>query len=365
MSANDSNDTLSIGHEVHAFEAGDANTKYGLETDLSVANLDDDNTFEIPVVKFDEAGHITFAETHTVTIPENFDKVAVAVTGKDSVAVNGASAAATIQADTLTDTLTFDVGNRWIQIAGNDSADKITVYHAAPGNQINTTKVGAETPNYGAAFDIPEVKYDEAGHISAVATHTVTFPTPSLNDLTASTASVVTGIQMVDGTLTITQTNANVGTRALTEYAIGSSNADIVATDSINTAFSKLQVQMHEEETNRANAVTDLQNKITSEETARIEAINALDYSSPAIANEYISEVTQTDGKIAVTRTALPDYSEYWTKISTLQETVRAQGETIATLQSTIAELITRIEALEAYHTPEETPEEETPITGE
>lgn len=361
MSASDSNDTLSIGHEVHAFEAGDANTKYGLETDLSVANLDDDNTFEIPVVKFDEAGHITFAETHTVTIPENFDKVAVAVTGKDSVAVNGASAAATIQADTLTDILTLDVGNRWIQIAGNDDTDKITVYHAAPGAQTNTTKVGAETPNYGTAFNIPEVKYDEAGHISGVATHTITFPTPSLNDLTASTASVVTGIQMVDGTLAITQTNANVGTRALTEYLIGSSNEDIVATDSINTAFGKLQVQMHEEETNRAEAVTNLQNKITSEETARIEAINALDYSSPAITNEYISEVTQTNGKISVSRTALPDYSNYWNKISTLEETVRTQNETITTLQNTITGLIARIEALEAYHVSEE----ETPITGE
>lgn len=361
MSGSDTNDTLSIGHEVHSFESGVANTKYGLEANVSVASLDTNNTFKVPVFKFDEAGHVTMAETHTVTIPENFDKITVAVTGENSVAVNGASAAATISADTLTDELIFDIGNRWIQLAGNDSANKITVYHAAPGKPTNTTKEGPETPKYGDAFNIPEVKYDEAGHISGVTTHTVTFPTPSLNDLTASTASVVTGIQMVDGTLAITQTNANVGTRALTEYTIGSSNADIVATDSINTAFGKLQVQMHEEESNRANAVTDLQNKITAEKTARVEAINALDYSSPAVANEYISEVTQTDGKIAVARVALPDYSDYWTKISALEETISTQGETIAVLQSTITGLITRIETLEAYHASEE----ETPITGE
>jgi DNA/RNA endonuclease G (NUC1) len=88
----------------------------------------------VPVLKFDEAGHITFAETHTVTVPENFNKVVVTVTGKDSVVINGASAAATIEADSLTDTLTFDVGNRWIQIAGNAGNDKITLYHAAPGD---------------------------------------------------------------------------------------------------------------------------------------------------------------------------------------------------------------------------------------
>lgn len=423
MSADDSNNTLSIGHEVHDFEAGDANTKYGLETDLAVADLDDDNTFEIPVVKFDEAGHITFAETHTVTIPENFDKVAVTATGKDSVAVNGASAEATIQADTLTDTLTFDVGNRWIQIAGNDGADKITVYHAAPGNQTNTTKVGNETPDYGVAFNIPEVKYDEAGHISGVTTHTVTFPTPSLNDLTATNSSVITGLSMTDGKLSITQTNANVGTRVLTDYVIGTNNADVEATDSINSAFGKLQVQMHDEETNRANAITNLNNALTqtitdldtklsnnlnseaqerskqdgilqanieaealartnadnglqgnidaeAEERAkqdgilqgnidteilnRENAIKALSYTSAAVSGQYVSEVTQTNGKISVTRAGLPDYSSYWNRITELEKLTQAQDKTIQDLSLAIEGLIGRIEALEAHHQPEE-----------
>ena len=426
MSANDSDNTLFIGHEVHAFEAGDANTKYGLETDLSVANLDDDNTFEIPVVKFDEAGHITFAETHTVTIPENFDKIAVAVTGKDSNAVNGASAEATIQANTLTDTLTFDVGNRWIQIAGNDGADKITVYHAAPGNQTNTTKVGNETPDYGIAFNIPEVKYDEAGHVSGVTTHTVTFPTPSLNDLSETSASVITGLSMTDGKLSITQTNANVGTRALTDYTIGTNNADIVATDSINSAFGKLQVQMHDEETNRANAITNLNNALTqtvndldtklsndlsseaqerakqdgilqsnidaealartnadntlqgninteAEERAkqdgilqnnidaeilnRENAIKALSYTNAAVSGFYVSEVSQTNGKISVTRAELPNYSANWKRIEDLEKLTEAQDKTIQDLNLVIEGLVSRIEALEAHHKPEEEPE--------
>ena len=81
---------------MHNFESGSANTKYGLETNVTVSDLDVDNTFEVPVLKFDEAGHITMAETHTVTVPENFNKVDITTTGKDSVAVNGASAKATI-----------------------------------------------------------------------------------------------------------------------------------------------------------------------------------------------------------------------------------------------------------------------------
>ncbi|WP_291627926.1 hypothetical protein [Clostridium sp.] len=63
---------------------------------------------------------------------------------------------------------------------------------------------------------------------------------------------------MTDGKLSITQTNANVGTRTLADYIIGTNNADIVATDSINSAFGKLQVQMHEEKTARENEDTKL-----------------------------------------------------------------------------------------------------------
>lgn len=387
VSGDDTNDTLSIGHEVHNFESGSANTKYGLETNVTVSDLDKDNTFKVPVLKFDEAGHITMAETHTVTVPDNFDKVAITVTGKNITSFDTSGIDTTLEADSLTDTVTFNVGNRWIQLVGDPSTDKVSIYHTAPGNQTNSTKTGSETPNYGDPFDIPEVKYDEAGHISGIATHTVTFPTPRLNDLPVSDASVVTGIQMVGGTLAITQTNANVGTRVLTDYVIGTDNTDIVAADSINAAFGKLQVQMHDEETDRANKIANLDTKLSKniedldikltkavedEVATRANAvtdlqdkINALNYSSPAVENKYISEITQTDGKIAVTRTALPDYSTQWTKISTLEETVRTQGETIATLQSTIAELIARIETLEEYHAPQETPKEETPITGE
>lgn len=291
VSGDDTNDVLSIGHEVHNFESGSANIKYGLEANITVNDLDKDNTFEVPVLKFDEAGHITMAETHTVTVPENFDKVAITVTGKDITSFDTSGVDTTLEADTLTDTVTFNVGNRWIQLVGDPSTDKVSIYHAAPGNQTNSTKIGAETPNYGETFNIPEVKYDEAGHISGVSTHTVTFPKPSLNDLPTSTASVITGIQMVSGTLAITQTNANVGTRTLTGYSEGTDNTDINDSDSINEAFGKLQKQMHDEKTTRINA------------------INALDVQDNAVDGEYVSAVSETDGKISVSRKSLPTYS--------------------------------------------------------
>jgi hypothetical protein len=39
--------------------------------------LDEDNTFEVPCLKFDEAGHVTGARTHTVVLPDNFTSIEV------------------------------------------------------------------------------------------------------------------------------------------------------------------------------------------------------------------------------------------------------------------------------------------------
>jgi hypothetical protein len=65
---------------------------------------------------------------------------------------------------------------------------------------------------------------------------------------------------MVDATGAITQTNADVGTLALTQYdATGTSNTSkVIATDTINQAIKKLQIQIENEQTARANAISTL-----------------------------------------------------------------------------------------------------------
>jgi hypothetical protein len=88
----------------------------------------------VPVFKFDKAGHITMAETHTIQLPENFTNINILNTNATSVKVDGTSSTGNIVADTLTDTFTMDIGNRWIQISTDADNDKITFYHAAPGD---------------------------------------------------------------------------------------------------------------------------------------------------------------------------------------------------------------------------------------
>lgn len=491
---NNTEDTVKFGHKLSSFAVGtEANTYYGLTQDEPISSLDADNTFEVPCLKFDEAGHILEARTHKVTLPENFTKITVTnsdntdatklvgipgaveadnltanltiaegnrwinidadsdndkitfshyvdpiesttnasdlntVTKKTipvhelvwdkaghitsnvthtytipdnfktvSIQNNGNNLTQTnitalnsnLVAGTMVDTVTFDTGNRWIQFIGDKDTNKVTIYHAKPGTAPakNTTKTGNEEPAFGATFDIPEVTYDEAGHIYSVDTHTVKIPLPSINEnKEATTASVLTGIQLVPTTGVITQTNANVGTLALTGFdtLTTASSMNLSANDKINEAFGKLELRIKTEETNRENA------------------IKGLDVPDSEVEGQYVSAVSETDGKISVSRKTIPTYSlstgtsngtvkfnntdvnvkglgsaaytnsnAYATAAqgqlaeSALQKTTMIGDKTIEELLNLVVELSIRVETLEdklnKYHpTIEENPEEE------
>ena len=252
---NNTEDTIKVGHKLSVLESGSANTLYGQVKDLSIAELDVNNQFTIPILRFDEAGHIDFAEQHTITLPENFTNVNIANNGLNAVIIPN-NVDGNLTADTLTDTIKLDSGNRWIKLIADDANNKVSFVHAAAGNSTNTTQTGNETPSFGSTFLIPEVKYDETGHISAVNTHTVKIPLPSLNKiLSEDNASVITGLSFIATAGELTQTNRKVGTLLLTDYTANTDSTDISASDSINEAFGKLQYQINQEELNRANAI--------------------------------------------------------------------------------------------------------------
>lgn len=294
ISANSDTNTLSIGHEVHSFEKGTkANTDYGLAQNKTTSSLDAaKNTFEVPCFKFDEAGHITGAKTNTVVLPDNFTSIEVTTSSQeDSI---GLSKADTIEADTMTDKLTFSEGDHWINLAADADKDQIVISHATPGEQARTTETGDETPKFGEIITIPEVKYDKTGHITGVSTHKATLPKPSLNDIKANGAIVLTGLSMTVATGAITQTNANVGTLKLTEYSKGTNEA-IAATDTINQAFGKLQAHVEDTDTN-------LNTEIANREAAITKAINDLDVEETELsAGQTIKTWAEEDGKVSIT----------------------------------------------------------------
>lgn len=295
---NNTEDTIKVGHKLSNFESGSANTLYGQSKDLSIAELDTNNQFIIPVLRFDEAGHIDFAEQHTVTLPENFTTVNIANNGLNVITIPD-NVDGNLTADTLTDTVKLDSGNRWIKLIADDANNKVSFVHAAAGTAptANTTQTGDETPAFGSTFLIPEVKYDETGHIAKVSTHTVKIPLPSLNAvLSEDNASVITGLSFVDTTGALNQTNKKVGTLLLTDYVANTDSTDISASDSINKAFGKLQYQINQEETNRINAINGLDGKLNTEQQEREKSDNNLNLAIQDlelnIANTYQTKLT-------------------------------------------------------------------------
>lgn len=251
-------DTVGFSHYVKAFSETTGSIDYN-----NAGASNKNKQFQIQDITWDEAGHLVASKRTTYQLPDGFKTIVIKNDGNNNLgfaAANGGN----LVADLVADTTTVNTGNRWIKLVANPETDSYTIYHSAAStateDTLKTTQTGNETPNFGTTFLIPEVKYDSAGHISDIATHTVQLPLPSLNDLTATPSSVLTGIQMVDATGAITQTNADVGTLVLTQYdATGTSNTNkVIATDTINQAIKKLQIQIENEQTARANAISTL-----------------------------------------------------------------------------------------------------------
>lgn len=361
-----------ITHTLRRTKKGEENaTQYGLRQNETIESLEADHTFEVPEFDVDEAGHITYANTNTVTIPENF--TTLTVNGNSDATVNLDAKTGIITATTLTDGITItptnkwirfstegketkvahlvapietqdpketmdldksdgtfinenhlynyddaghithvahyigtyklphnyetitvskdetanpltstegqikpDVfnddlkiqeGNKWINIAANQKNDSITFGHALTGNgPVVKGDETAQTPEFGGTFKVPYIKIDEAGHTTLLKDHLVTIPIGSHTP--GTDGNVIVDFNMTPATGATTDTRAYVGTLTLTQFEQKADNTDIASTDTINAAFSKVQQQINEEETARANAIkTEQETRSTADKT--------------------------------------------------------------------------------------------------
>lgn len=148
------------------------------------------------------------------------------------------------------------------------AGDDITfeVKHASPDGAAagSTTPNAAQTPDYGDTFNIPVITTDKFGHVTEKSTTTVKIPEKF--DVSGKADKVKNA---VNGNFAGLDANGNL-------------------TDSGKNA-------------NSFDAAGTAQNKI-----------NELDVSDTAVAGQYVSQVSQTDGKIAVSRANLPTIPTHW-----------------------------------------------------
>lgn len=175
---NNTKNTIKIGHKL-SDPSTRANTDYGLKQNETIGTLDIDNKFEVPCFKFDEAGHIIEASTHTVELPENFDKIAVITNTEESESeVGAATGEDPIKADSLVGTLTFAEGNKWINITPDAVNNKLIFKHYS--KTFPQTTKGSTNYDDGSSsentFIVQEITWDQAGHIDSSDKHTYTLP---------------------------------------------------------------------------------------------------------------------------------------------------------------------------------------------
>lgn len=283
IAGDNSNDTLTIAHEVHEIEkdAKDATP------------LDGVGTFTVQDLIFDEAGHATANQAHSYALPYAIRNISV----KGSEAVTGGSTVeGTVEAKAYNHTLNLNAQNRWINLKVDNNA--ISIGHAAAGNETTTAgDTTASTPNFGDTFNVPYIKYDEMGHIASSNVRTVKIPQGSLTDTASTdTANVLTSIDLNETTGNIITTHQNVGTLKLTDYKLPtavSDNGKILETESLNTAIGKIEFRVNAEQARATDAEQKLSQKIDDTiEGLKVDSIIADEYS-------FIKEVSEANGKIA------------------------------------------------------------------
>lgn len=243
ISADIDNDKLTFSHYVKGFDETTSSADFN--------KTESGKAFTVQTIEWDRAGHITKSDKKTFTLPDSFKNLEVKNTGSGAVDL-GSATVGTLVADNLVGTATFDAGNRWITLAADVNTDKVSIYHAAPDSSSaceNTTQTGDETPTFGATFKIPEIKYDETGHIFKVGTHNVTIPKNSLSDASATGSDLITAISLNETEGKFTTTRTKLTELTLDGYTKDTEGVEIAVEDTLGQALSKLQVQIDDSNT--------------------------------------------------------------------------------------------------------------------
>lgn len=303
-------DTFNIGHEVHTIENED-NADTDLNDSTKHYSKTDGNTINIPDWEYDEAGHIKNKHNRKYILPYGYKKVSA----KNSAAATAAPDVITDvpTADSTQDTLNLVASNKWIKFNTLDNTtnpNEVQIGHilspitsGLTTTQLNSNEIEYKSTDtaintFGGTFNILNFKTDNAGHIIEVGEDTITIPQGSaenisntdINNNVIQTANLLSSISLNPESGKITGRYNTTNSIILSGYKTNKTNNhsndvdDVDDNDTINTAFAKLQ------------------NQIDAEEKARQDAITALKVEDTLNDTKYVSGVSETDGKITVSR---------------------------------------------------------------
>lgn len=295
------NDEVVFSHDVHNISKTN-NTTTDLNNSTKYNDMTDGNTVIIPDWDFDNAGHITEKHNRIYTLPFGYKTITIANDGNTVAAAPG-NATGTQTADNTQDDIKFNTSNKWIVLDKTDEDDVVKFGHlvnSTPyfegtyrantnGVEKNIIETEGQKPKFGKPFNILNVSVDRAGHVIDFGTNTVTIPEGKYEKDIPNTPSnsLIVGMELDGATGEITTTSATTKTLKLTDYSLPTSvdnNGILTSNQSINEAFGRLEYRINKE-------VKD-----------REAAINALDVTDTVDNTKYVSGVSETNGKITVSR---------------------------------------------------------------
>jgi hypothetical protein len=274
-SVDETTNSLTFSHDIHT-----------ITTSTSTVDFNESgNTFSIPTLSYDEAGHITSKATCTYTLPNSFKTFKIYkeydTTSSDDIKE--------IIASGILDTLSIQPNNKWITLDVDSKDDhKLVIKHMELRTEDESRgETTDQYPAFGKTFRALSVKVDKAGHVTDLASHTVTIPLPSLTD--EDEGNVVTDLTLNASAGAFTESKNYIGSLSITGFTHSYSGATLLSnTDSLNTALAALEKAILEEINSRETAIQDLDMTEISAETGQI-----------------IEKVSQEDGKVSASVRAL------------------------------------------------------------
>lgn len=241
-----------------------------ITTDLNAADASNVITLYSPTV--DNTGHIVASNINKVTLPSSYSKFTDADSGSS-------------EAGSMKDAIVLS-GDSWIKPKVSQNSFQFS--HSNPVTSSYTAVTNA-TPNFGETFTITDHFFDSKGHKFATSSHTVTIPTPSITDATSNGADVITALGFNTTDKKFKTTRTNIGALKLTGFESAvAQNSLLTSALTINEAFGTLEEKLVQEISDRTTAIEN--------------EIKKLDVTDTADTTKYVSGVSETDGKISVSR---------------------------------------------------------------